>query len=132
MKKRNVRVVYWISTAILCIPMGVGGVLDIVAPPDVANMMTHLGYPAYFAKMLGVAKLLGLATILLNRPNRMKEWAYAGMSFDVIAASISHLAVGDELAKIVVPLVFLGVLFTSYSCWHKLSAERPQHAKAEI
>ena len=57
--------------------------------------MSHLGYPAYFAVLLGVWKVLGGLAILAPRLPRLKEWAYAGMFFDLSGAAISHGSVGD-------------------------------------
>jgi DoxX-like family len=65
--------------------------------------MTHLGYPPYF--ILGVWKLLGGLVILLPALPLLKEWAYAGMIFDLTGATASHLAMGDDLRHIVTPLV---------------------------
>ena len=47
--------------------------------------MRHLGYPDYFATILGVWKVLGGIAVLLPRTPRLKEWAYAGMVFDLTA-----------------------------------------------
>jgi len=68
--------------------------------------LTHLGYPAYFPLILGTWKLLGVLALLAPRFPRLKEWAYAGIMFDLTSAALSHAASGDGAADIVVPLVF--------------------------
>ena len=74
---------------------------------------TKLGYPAYMATIIGVAKLLGLATVLAPRLPRLKEWAYAGFCIDVLGAFFSHLAVGDY-PEMVAPLIFLAIALVSW------------------
>jgi hypothetical protein len=74
----------------------------------------------YFMKLLGVAKLLGVVTIAIGRFDTLKEWAYAGITFDLVAASVSHLASGDPAWKAAVPLAFLAVLMVSYGAWKRL------------
>jgi hypothetical protein len=71
--------------------------------------MSRLRYPAYFLALLGVAKLLGAAVILLPRLPRLKEWAYAGLLFDSVGAVVSRTAIGDGPVKLLLPLL-IGVL----------------------
>jgi len=63
--------------------------------PQVAEMFTHLGFPAYFRVELSWAKLLGVALLLAPAPARLKEWAYAGFAINLASALIAHLSVGD-------------------------------------
>lgn len=83
------------------------------------DTMTHLGYPIYFLKILGTAKLLGVAALLYGRFPRLKEWAYAGFTFDLIGAFWSHLSSGDPIYVAIIPLGFLLVLAISYWSWNK-------------
>jgi uncharacterized membrane protein YphA (DoxX/SURF4 family) len=106
---------YWIATGILCLVMAFGGVMDAINTAEVREIFAGLGYPAYFAHMLGIAKLLGVAAVLAPGFPRLKEWAYAGFTFDLIAAAISHAAVGDPVAPIALPLAFLIPLAASYA-----------------
>jgi uncharacterized membrane protein YphA (DoxX/SURF4 family) len=113
MNKRTIG--YWVSTGLVALAFGFGGVMDFLAPPEVVEGLAHLGYPAYFAKILGVWKVLGTAAILAPGLPRLKEWAYAGMIFDLTAASVSHAASGDDLGKILVPLVIAAIVMTSWA-----------------
>jgi hypothetical protein len=45
--------------------------------------------------------------------SRLKEWAYAGIAFDLTGATFSHVAVGNPAAKAIVPLVLLAIAATS-------------------
>lgn len=82
-------------------------------------------------KILGFAKLLGGIAILTGKLPRMKEWAYAGFTFDFLGATASYLLTGD-VAHAVFPLVFFLLMAVSYYLWHKTAAtglpfRRDQH-----
>ena len=76
--------------------------------------MTHLGYPLYFASILGMWKLLGAIAIVAPGLPRVKEWAYAGFFFDLTAAAASRAFVGDSSADVIAPLVFLVLVLASW------------------
>jgi hypothetical protein len=89
--KRNLA--YWIPTGLLAFGMGMGGVFDALQLGGAVEMVGHLGYPAYFCTWLGIAKLLGVAAILIPGSRTLREWAYAGFTFDLLAAAISVASV---------------------------------------
>src|SRR4051794_5949820 len=84
-------------------------------PASLMEGMTHLGFPAYFVTILGVWKVLGGVTVLAPRLPRLKEWAYAGMLFDLTGAAASHAAVGDPAGKIAAPLIIAGIVAASWA-----------------
>ncbi|HEX5099918.1 MAG TPA: DoxX family protein, partial [Polyangiaceae bacterium] len=53
--------------------------------------------------------------ILAPRFPRLKEWAYAGMFFDLTGAALSHAAAGDPASNVVVPLVILALAASSWA-----------------
>lgn len=109
------RIAYWVTTALTAFVFLSGGVADIVQPADVIKGMADLGYTAYFTTILGVWKILGGIAVLAPRFPRLKEWAYAGMFFDLTGASASHASVGDPAAKIVIPLILVGIVIASWA-----------------
>src|SRR4051794_41319870 len=84
-------------------------------PASLMEGMTHLGFPAYFVSSLGVWKVLGGVAVLAPRLPRLKEWAYAGMLFDLTGAAASHAAVGDPAGKVVAPLMISGIVAASWA-----------------
>ena len=92
-----------------------GGAAELLRAPQVMEGMTHLGYPAYFVTILGIWKILGVAAILLPGFLLLKEWAYAGMIFDLTGASASHIAAGDDVRHIVTPLVLAVLVVGSWA-----------------
>lgn len=112
----NARLVaYWITAALTAFVFLSGGLVDLARPDFAVEGMTHLGYPVYFMTILGVWKILGGIAILIPRTPMLKEWAYAGMFFDLTGAAASHASVGDPAAKIATPLVILAVVVASWA-----------------
>lgn len=108
-------IIYWIATAIIAFVFISGGAAGVARPPSVMQGMLHLGYPPYFMLILGTWKFLGGVIILLPGTKLLKEWAYAGMLFDLTGASASHAAVGDPVVHIIVPLIILIILAISWA-----------------
>ncbi len=113
MKVRNAG--YWLSTALVALALAVGGAFDLVQSKQALEGLAQLGYPAYFAIVLGAWKLLGALAIVAPRLPLLKEWAYAGIVFDLSGAAFSHAAVGDGLDKLIPPLVLLGLAVASWA-----------------
>lgn len=113
MKRRSIA--YWTTTALTAAAFAFGGIVDIARGEEVVAGMKHLGYPLYFAAILGVWKVLGALAILAPRLPLLKEWAYAGMFFDLTGAALSHAASGDSAANIATPLVVLGFVAASWA-----------------
>jgi hypothetical protein len=92
--------------------------------------MEHLGYPTYFMAVLGTWKVLGAIAVLAPRFPRLKEWAYAGMTFDLTGAVVSRAASGDGAAGVIPPLVVGGLVITSWLLRPKSRILRPSRSFA--
>ena len=112
MKFQNVG--YWATTGLVAAAFAFGGVMDLTASPDVVAGLAHLGYPAYLAPLLGVWKVLGAVAVVVPGFPRIKEWAYAGMFFDLTGASVSHAASGDPVGNVLTPLFIVALVAASY------------------
>src|SRR5262245_25415901 len=113
-RKSFKNVAFWVTTIFGPASFVVGGVLSLTHASQVTDTLSHLGYPAYFAWVLGTGKLLGALAIVAPGLPRLKEWAYAGFFFDLTAAAFSRAAVGDGMADIVTPLGFLALVLASW------------------
>jgi hypothetical protein len=112
----NVRDIgYWVTSGLFAAGMAAGGLADVLVSPQIAEGMVHLGYPEYFARILGAWKLLGVIAILAPGFRLTKEWAYAGFTFALTGAAASHLAAGDGLGGAAPALVMLALGAASYA-----------------
>ena len=105
---------YWLFTALAAAFMVMTAIPDVLRIPGALGVMAHLGYPDYLLPFLGVAKLMGVAALLVPRFPRIKEWAYAGLSFDLVGAFYSHLSVGDGPGNWAFSLIGLVLVSGSY------------------
>ena len=118
MKKINL--LYWIVTGLFAAFMIFSSISNVTSSPEAVQFISdHLGYPKYIIPFLGVAKILGCIAILIPSFRRIKEWAYAGLFFDLAGAAGSIVAVEGLKPQSLFMLVFFGVLFASYFLWHK-------------
>lgn len=109
------KIVYWTTTVFVAANYAFAGYVYITLSKDVADGMSHLGYPLYFIVMLGIWKILGAVAISVPRFTRLKEWAYAGMFFNLTSAAISNAIVGNTIGEIVTPLILLVVASISWA-----------------
>ena len=79
---------YWTTTAILASVLISGGAAQIARLPANVEGILQLGYPLYFMTIVGTWKILGGIALLVPKFPRLKEWAYAGVFFDLTGASI--------------------------------------------
>jgi uncharacterized membrane protein YphA (DoxX/SURF4 family) len=108
-------IAYWTTTIMGPTSFVIGGVINLTGGDQALAAMSHLGYPAYFASLLGAWKLLGAIVLTVPGLPRLKEWAYAGFVFNLTAAAFSHASVGDAAGNIIGPLVFLGLVLASWA-----------------
>ena len=106
---------YWITTVLCAAAFLASGVAELVAAPAAVEATLTLGYPAFFLTILGVWKVLSVPALLAPRLPRLKEWAYAGIFFDLTGAAASHAFAGDPPGRIATPLVFLLVAAASWA-----------------
>lgn len=115
-------VAYWIATALIALETLVGGAADIahgrtilVTGTPVVDVVTSLGYPVYILTILGIWKLLGGATLLAPRLPRLKEWAYAGVIFELTGAAASLIVRGYGVSDVSTPLLLAILALTSWA-----------------
>jgi hypothetical protein len=111
---RGWKIAYWVATLLVVAQLVFSGPMLIARPPGVMDLVRHLGYPDYFPVLLGSAKLLGAFALVQPWVATLKEWAYAGVTFDLMAASLSHIASHDPAQAAIVPLVVVGLVAISY------------------
>ena len=112
------RIIYWIMTVLVAFPIGSGGIAQVmqyIASPHA--VVPILGYPMYFFAILGFWKFFGALTILVPGFPRLKEWAYAGIFFDLTGAAASCAMSGGYGAygfHVIAPLIITGFMVASW------------------
>ena len=121
MTAKTTNTVYWVSTIIFAALMIFSAVGGLQPMPDAIKLMHDgLGYPVYFIQFISVAKLLGSIVILIPGLNRIKEWAYAGLFFDLAGAVYSGVASSGKFDPMMLSMlawILPGIL--SYYLWQK-------------
>ena len=111
---KSTKTIYWISTGLFSAFMIFSAIPDIIMMDDAVKFMTHLGYPKYFIPFIGYAKILGSLAILIPGFKKIKEWAYAGLVFDLLGAVYSNISTDGFQPGMLVMLVIFAVVITSY------------------
>jgi uncharacterized membrane protein YphA (DoxX/SURF4 family) len=111
-------IIFWISTALFAAFMLSSAIPNIMQTQEWIDIFKWLGFPLYMLPFIGVAKLLGAIMILIPGFPRLKEWAYAGLFFDLTGAVYAALSVGGWNPQMLVMLVpyGLGTLSYIYHC----------------
>jgi len=116
----------WAVTGLMAALMLLSAVPDVLRIPGALAVFGHLGYPPYLLVFLGTAKILGVAAVLAPGIPRLKEWAFAGLTFDLTGALYSHLSVGDPASVWMPAAIGLALMAGSYVAYRT----RPSRADA--
>jgi hypothetical protein len=106
---------YWTCTAIIAFSFLSGGIVYVMRVPDVVQGVAHLGFPLHFVTLLGVWKVLGAIALVLPGIPLVKEWAYAGIFFDLTAAAVAFASTGTAGWHVFAPLVMVAILVASWA-----------------
>ena len=118
---KTTKILYWVFTVLMIALMLFSAVGSFVSSPESAAFAKQFAYPGYVLKFLAVAKILGVLAILVPGNPRLKEWAYAGFTFDLVGAMFSFYANGTFPAAQWAPMLTAGLIFIfgSYIFYHK-------------
>lgn len=116
---KTTKILFWVFTILICGLMAFSAIPEITNSADGAKFMTGLGYPLYLNPFLGVAKILAVIAILVPGFPTIKEWAYAGLTFDLLGATYSIIRVGTPFGQWAPMLGFILVLALSYYFYQK-------------
>lgn len=119
MSKKTTNVLYWITTALFAFFMLGSAIPNILVMEMSVQGFADMGYPAYLVPFLGVAKMLGVIVIFIPGLRRLKEWAYAGLMFDLIGAIYSLICIGKSVPEWLPVLLPIACGFASYAFYHQ-------------
>jgi hypothetical protein len=112
------KIAYWIATGLLSALLLFSAVSYFLKYDTLREVFAALGFPAWIIRPLAVAKVLGVVAIVSRKSETLKEWAYAGICFDLLLALGAHFSVGD--GKFAPALACLVLLAISYALDRKL------------
>ncbi len=122
---KKTKTLYWIFTLVFA------GLMIFTAIPGIKPQQDNikiihdgLGYPVYFIRFISIAKILGSIVILIPGWDRIKEWAYAGLFFDLAAVIYSGIAASGKFDPMMLSLllwIIPGIL--SYIYFYKLRVQ---------
>ena len=107
------KIVYWSSTAIACLAL-LGSLTYLTGSREVVEGFAKAGYPQHLRIVLGIAKPIAAIVLLLPGLALLKEWAYAGVTFALVMASISGYLSGGGAKGAILPLAVLALVAVSY------------------
>lgn len=116
---KKIKISYWIFTGLFAFLMLGSAIPDIFSTQVAVEGFKQMGLPSYLLPFLGIAKLLGVVAILIPGYPRIKEWAYAGLIFDLTGATWSIMASSQAVGNwifMALPII-LGI--GSYVFYHK-------------
>jgi DoxX-like family len=114
----TLKIVYWSSTCLFAALFATTGTLYLLHASIMVQKFIDIGFPLYFMQIIGCAKILGAVALVVPGFPTLKEWAYAGFTFDFIGAIWSHLAVHFD-SRAVPALVALSLLAISYVSYRR-------------
>jgi len=121
MTSKTTNLLYWIFTILFAGLMAFTAVPNLLnSPKSIQLIHDFLGYPVYFIPFIGLCKLLGVIAILIPGLNKIKEWAYAGLFFDLTSSIYSNIAASGKFDPMMLTMVLWivpGIL--SYVLWSK-------------
>ncbi len=123
---KKIRIFYWITTGIFLLMMAYSGIASLASPEKAVEFFKTMNMPSYLISFLSIAKILGVIAILVPGYPRLKEWAYAGLIFDLIGAVYCNYAIGKPAGEWMPILIFVVLAFTSYFLYHKKVSPQPR------
>ena len=120
---KNLNVYYWISIGLVLFFIVPGSIMNLMQTPDWVQVFDDLGYPIYLLPFLGIAKLSASVVLVIPYFKRLKDWAYAGLFFDLTGAVYSGLMVSGFDPAMIIMFIAMGAVLTSYWLWLKKSGQ---------
>ena len=116
---KKIEIIYWSVTELFSAFMLLNTIPETLNTSEGAKYVIMLGFPNYLTPFLGIAKLLGIIAILVPGFPRIKEWAYAGLFFDLIGVTYSGIAHDGFQPPMLIMILPITFLFLSYYFYHK-------------
>lgn len=117
---KKTKILYWVFTILFAAFMLFSAFPNITVNQQSIDIFTQLGYPTYLIPFIGWLKLMGVVAILIPGFPRIKEWAYAGLFFDLLGATFSSISVSGFQPPMLIMILPFALEALSYVYYHKL------------
>jgi hypothetical protein len=108
------KIIYWIITVLFAGFIASTAIPGLTGSAEGSAFITNLGYPGYIVPFLSAAKLAGCIVILIPFFKKLKEWAYAGLFFDLAGATYSIIMKEGFHTGVLIMLLIIAVGAVSY------------------
>ncbi|MBC7848385.1 MAG: DoxX family protein [Chitinophagaceae bacterium] len=115
------KIIYWVVTTLFSLALIGSSIMYLTKNSTIVDGFKFLGYPEYLIPLLGTAKFLGALALVNPWSSTLKEWAYAGFTFNLIGAAWTHIATNSPATSV---FVFLAVLAVSYIFFQRLKTRK--------
>ena len=112
------KIAFWVATAVLCGILLFSAGMYLFATERAEAFYVSLGFPTWIIYPSAFAKIAAVAVILMRRKDALREWAYAGVFYDVVLALTAHQIAQDNAGMLAA--LALMALFPSYFLGKKL------------
>jgi uncharacterized membrane protein YphA (DoxX/SURF4 family) len=121
MSPKKLKIIYWIITGLFIFWVFQPSISSAFSYDYAVDFFTkHLKLPEYFLPYTGFTKLLGLVALIIPGFTKIKEWVYAGFTFNLVAAIYSLIAIEVPITVLWVQVLALTLLAGSYFFFHKI------------
>ncbi|WP_158977865.1 DoxX family protein [Cellulophaga sp. L1A9] len=126
---KNLKTYYVISLLFFSLAI-LGAVGNSIINYDVIVLkIIKLGYPTYLLQVIGAAQVIGIAILILNKTNWIREWAYAGFFMNLFFGILAHLLAKDGNGATAVACLI--ALLVNYVVYKKMKETKKLQKKQQ-
>ena len=92
---KTIKISYWATTGVLSAMYAMGALSYFFNYAHISEEVAKLGFPLFIIYPLAILKLSAVGVILTQKQSRLKEWAYAGITFNLLLAIGAHININD-------------------------------------
>lgn len=112
---KKITLIYWFFIGLMCAFILFGAMSDILENPlTLSRIKGNADYIGYLVQFSWIMKVFGIIIVLCPKFPRLKEWAYAGLTFNALGTAYAHLVNEDQLNRFTLPVITLMLVLISY------------------
>jgi hypothetical protein len=117
---KRIKIYYWVSTGLMALSLSLLSLMAVMMPQEGVKMFNHLGYTEKLIPLIVFARMLAIIAIVVSKFPKLKEWAYAGLVFELLGAIYSHIQAGDGFVGWMPAFIILLMVVFSYIFYSKM------------